>query len=204
MTVTSLRASKKDLKRRTLLEVSDRLFHDNGYEATTLEEICQLASVSMRTFFRYFESKQDLALYENIQNVGRIRDLLLNWAAETDLIGQLQELYETLGAEVQADPRAWLRVRLLLQEPTLVARSLLIDMDTESRIALAFTRQWGDAANLQSRLLATLIVGAARSALLCSVADGDRPQLVLRISQAFLFIRESGLDKPRSNHSGPA
>jgi AcrR family transcriptional regulator len=37
-----------------------RLFAAQGYDATTVEQICEQAEVSERTFCRYFRSKADV------------------------------------------------------------------------------------------------------------------------------------------------
>ena len=193
--VISLRASKKDRTRRVLLEVADALFAENGYEATTLEQICQAASISMRTFFRYFESKPDLALYENLRNVGRLREVLEE-SGPGRLLDRLEALYEAMASELVTDPHARRRVRLMLREPALVARSLMIDLDNETRIAGAFAREWRSPVGLQARLLAAYIVGGARAALIDATPGPGQASLVGRISEAFRFIRESHVSQP--------
>ena len=45
---------------RDLELIALRLFTDNGYEQTTIEDIAAAAGVSGRTFFRYFETKSSV------------------------------------------------------------------------------------------------------------------------------------------------
>ncbi|MDQ7810953.1 TetR family transcriptional regulator [Amycolatopsis sp. A133] len=46
--------------RRALASAAVDLFAANGYEATTVDEIAAAAGVGRRTFFRYFETKDDV------------------------------------------------------------------------------------------------------------------------------------------------
>ena len=58
----SLRERKKAQTRAALVEVSQRLFAERGYQATTLEEICEEVGIRPQTLLRYFDSKAQLAM----------------------------------------------------------------------------------------------------------------------------------------------
>jgi AcrR family transcriptional regulator len=57
-----LRERKKQQTRAAIHDAAFRLIEEHGLEATTIEQICQEADVSSRTFFNYFPSKAAAAL----------------------------------------------------------------------------------------------------------------------------------------------
>ena len=59
-----LRERKKAKTRAAIQEQALRLFREQGYERTTVEQIAEAAEVSPSTFFRYFPTKEDVVLYD--------------------------------------------------------------------------------------------------------------------------------------------
>lgn len=57
-----LRERKKRARREALIDATHRLVAEHGLDAVTVEAICEEAGVSARTFFNYFETKDDAVL----------------------------------------------------------------------------------------------------------------------------------------------
>ncbi len=85
----SHRERKKAKTRAALIEVSQRLFADEGYSQTTLEQISEAVDIRPQTLLRYFDSKAHLALApltdpltlltEVLADADRTRDTLDVW-----------------------------------------------------------------------------------------------------------------------------
>ena len=58
---------KKARTRAAIREHAFRLFREQGYDATTVDQIAEAAEVSPSTFFRYFPTKEDVVLQDDME-----------------------------------------------------------------------------------------------------------------------------------------
>jgi AcrR family transcriptional regulator len=61
-----LRERKKAKTRAAIQQHALRLFQEQGYDATTVEQIADAAEISPSTFFRYFPTKEDVVMYDDL------------------------------------------------------------------------------------------------------------------------------------------
>jgi len=61
-----LRERKKARTRAAIRDQALRLFRKQGYPATTVEQIAEAAEVSPATFYRYFATKEDVILQDDL------------------------------------------------------------------------------------------------------------------------------------------
>jgi len=83
-----LRERKKQEIHDRLVDAARTLFNENGFEATTVDEICARAAVSQKTFFNYFPTKQHV--------VSKIAELFLG-----DLSALVEEACKLRGSTAE-------------------------------------------------------------------------------------------------------
>src|SRR6266852_4291227 len=116
-----LRERKKLKTKEAIQREALRLFQEQGYEATTIEEIAAAAEISPSTFFNYFPTKEDVVLFDAYDPVA-IRMFLERPKDEPLNVG-LREVLKNLAAVFERDERMILaRGRLFLEVPELRAR----------------------------------------------------------------------------------
>jgi AcrR family transcriptional regulator len=83
-----LRSRKKARTRLAIEEAASALFAEQGYEATTVDQISQRAEISHMTFFRYFPSKAHVIILgrDNAQLPSLRREIVGRPQAESDML----------------------------------------------------------------------------------------------------------------------
>jgi AcrR family transcriptional regulator len=125
-----LRERKKAKTRAAIQEHALRLFREQGYHETTVEQIAEAAEVSPSTFFRYFPTKEDVVLFDATDPimlekfVEQPRDISLVQA----LRRTLREVYSGLSDEQLQ--RELERTELAMSVPELRAHALAMFADT--------------------------------------------------------------------------
>jgi AcrR family transcriptional regulator len=106
-----------------------RLFSDQGYAETTVEDIADAAAISPRTFFRYFPTKEDVVLWDEYDP--QVGELLAARPDDEPVAESFRAIMrETLAGLLRRDPNELLtRVRLLSSVPELRARFLEMQAD---------------------------------------------------------------------------
>ncbi|WP_258534942.1 TetR/AcrR family transcriptional regulator [Streptomyces sp. PT12] len=140
----SLRERKKRATKAALSEAALRLAADHGVEHVTVEAISHAVGVSPRTFFNYFDSRDDAFTMIDAEIAQRVRDAV---EAAPPALSALDAVIEALAdelAHVGARQDVWaLRAEVLNRAPHLLARSLGAHMADELAMAAAIARRLG-------------------------------------------------------------
>ncbi len=171
MDTLSLRERKKLRTRQALVDTALRRFAEDGFDTTTLDDLCAEVEVSKRTFFRYFTSKEDVALAPTHDLwTAFLADLRTHEPADGDTL--LELLQDALLASLAAMPddgwaeRVEASCRLATVTPSMSAHGLQF-CDRTTRAAITSLRErFGFAEHdLRVRLAVDLLVAAFHCAL---------------------------------------
>lgn len=188
------RGRPRATSRRELQVIAIRLFAEQGFEATTIEQVTSEAGVSERTFFRYFTTKASVLWADFETEVATIRAAL---AVVPDDMPMMEAIR---GAVVAANhyraedvPEMRLRMSLISTEPALTFGSAEHYADWERAISDFAARRLGQPAES----LYCLAIGRAALAVCHAAydrwsarADDDLP----RYLDAALVALSSGFD----------
>ncbi|MGY1691911.1 TetR/AcrR family transcriptional regulator [Geodermatophilus sp. SYSU D01105] len=132
-----LREQKKADTRRRLTEAAQELVLAHGLDGVTVEQVCGRAGVSLRTFFNYFESKEQAVLGPQPQvGTPESRAAFVAGGPTGDLLTDLLDLLDP-SAQFDEVGRAGLQTVIALaeREPRLLAAHLAREVSLEQEIA---------------------------------------------------------------------
>lgn len=143
--VLNRREEHKRVTRAALEEAALALFARDGYEQTTVEEIAAEAGVSVRTFFRYFSGKRHV-LFGDVafERITRLRRLLAARPAGEDPLDSVRAVLEASDfTDPQELEQIRLRMRLMIDQPSLVPTYLMTIQELRHEVALFVAERSG-------------------------------------------------------------
>jgi len=132
------RRERKKLETRAALEQAAlRLFAEKGYEQTTVEEIAEAADVAVRTFFRYFSSKQHI-LFGDVghDRVTRLKSELAARPRDEPILSSVRAVLDAMDlVDPGEQEQIMLRIRLMERQPSLVPMYLRLNHELRETVA---------------------------------------------------------------------
>jgi AcrR family transcriptional regulator len=180
------RQRKKTATRDRIHAAALRLFREQGFDATTVEQIAAAAGVSHMTFFRYFPAKEDVALADSYDPL--VAALLQETPAAWPLVQRIRvALLQGLRQVYDAEREALLaQNKLIVSTPALRERLWADQIAAQQLIlqALGVSQDDPDRA-FKDRVTVAACLAAASTAVLTWVENGGTPELPDLIERAF-------------------
>jgi AcrR family transcriptional regulator len=193
-----LRERKKRRTADAIRSAATRLFLEQGYDATTTEQIAEAADVSPSTFFRYFPTKESVLL-RTTDGVEVVRHALEERPADEPVWQSLRHaLLEGLPQTIIDPDEELARIRIAYSTPSVrgAVAGLIARMGSEIADAIRPRLGRGKDADLRARVMAGAVCSAievTQDAFVTGGAKGDAFTLLARA----LDMYGAGLDDRR-------
>jgi AcrR family transcriptional regulator len=189
----SLRERKKIKTREAIRAATYGLVEEQGYYATTIEQIAERAEVSPSTVFRYFPVKEDIVLTDEwdavIMEELRARPADEPWQQSLRFV-----MHRVVSLAVKVDPEAArLRTRLMAEVPAVRSRTMESMSVTGSLLCQAIGERTGrDPDSLEVRVQSMSLIGGLMEVSLYWAENDHRDELIDLVDRA-LDTLEHGL-----------
>lgn len=157
-----LRERKKAKTRAAIVAHAMRLFGEQGYAETTVDQIADAAEVSPSTFFRYFPTKEDVVLQDDFQAL--MLAAIRAQAPELSPIEAVRAALRTVFEDMPADAKAREMARGDLVKSVPELQTAVLDKYTHTLRLLAeivAERLGRDPHDLPVRVFAGAVMGVA-------------------------------------------
>jgi AcrR family transcriptional regulator len=185
-----LRERKKLKTRIAIRRATYRLISEQGYEATTIEQIAEAAEVSPSTVFRYFPTKEDIVLTDEYDPVMEA-ELRARPADEDPLDSIRHVITHRLSTFVQDEREEVIqRTKLLVEVPAVRARMTeAMDSTAELLVHALADRTGRDHDDLDVRVFTAAVLGALREVMLYWAARDHQDDLAGLVDRALTTMR---------------
>jgi AcrR family transcriptional regulator len=189
-----LRERKKAKTRASIQEHALKLFHRQGYAETTMEQIAEAAEVSPTTVYRYFPTKPDLVIYDDLDEpmIAALRDQPADMSSLEAMRQAITTVFGgSLGQQLEVQRQ---RADLIRDVPEL--RAAMIDefARTLRLMASAIAQRAGATADYEEVLaLAGAVLGLTLAAWLASEGDDWTTHFLERVDKGIRLL-ETGFN----------
>jgi AcrR family transcriptional regulator len=183
--LAGLRERKKQKTRDAIQREAMRLFQEQGYEATTIEQIAAAADISPSTFFNYFPTKEDVVFNDPYDPL--IASTLLARPGHESLGVAVQNTIREGLASVFAQDREMIlaRGRLTMGVPALRARIWEeLERSQDFLCALIAERIGCDPHDFELRVTTMMMMGAVFAAEIEWLRNDGREDMLALINRA--------------------
>lgn len=163
---TSLRERTRAAMRAEVSEVAFRLFAEQGFDETTVEQIAAEAGLSRTTFFRYFGTKEEVVLGKFGEFGHEIAAALATRPADERPWDALRRAFDVVTHTDPAEPEQSLSLmRLLSDACALTTRQWEKTQGWQSMLVPEISRRLGDSGEPADALRARALVASAIACL---------------------------------------
>jgi AcrR family transcriptional regulator len=188
-----LRARNKSRAHQEIAETALRLFTERGFDPVTVEDICREAGVSRRTFFRYFETKEDALLADYPRLTALLDEIVADLDEPDPLLAARRVLHKLVDLYNDSSEAVLARSNVLQTTVAGNARNLRLLAAWEAALAeVLAARLPVDRKDLRVRVAALALVSAFRVAVWQWVVSDGKDDLHDSLDQA-LEVIENGL-----------
>ena len=186
-----LRQRKKARARAAIQACALRLFAEQGYDETSIEEIAAAAEMSPSTIYRYFPTKPDLVIYDDLDQylVSAFQAQPADRSAVQAMRGALRDAFGALAGEAFEVQRE--RERLMRKVPELRAAmltELVRAMEMCTDLIAARTGRAPDDEEIIA--LSGAVMGVSIAAWLREGFPGVKDQYVDRLDRALARLED--------------
>lgn len=182
-----LRERKKRQTRRDLARAALRLFREQGFAQTTVDDIAAAANVSRRTFFRYFRSKEEVFIVDPDGKIAAMHIALAEGPPDEPTLDALRRGALAM-TEAYWDPELTHEVvELMEREPAIVAAAAAYQVRFVDELAHEVAVDMGvdDRFDPRPRILAFAAISMMRSAVAGWLGDEGSGSPMEQAARAF-------------------
>ena len=192
----SLQSRKRQLVRDTIYDAAIDLFVKHGFDETTVEEVADAAGISRRSFFRYFECKDDLLALNTVHCGQTVCQTVASCPANLSL---LEVVHETVLAAVRfTEAQKHTRQIIEIAQRSVSARQAHLSrlMEVGDKVAAAFAARIKSTSPYNMKQI--LLAGMSQLLVNAAIAPwfmGEQKDLLAAAKHGFFSLTEMFSDE---------